>query len=215
MACIEALEWTHHNCPWDGVTCVLIVTDSQYVAQGVRLARQWKTNDWRNRNGGPILNTDLWKDLLRSISKARTKTRIRVEFIWQAGKTNDIGKRVDKLAKAAAKRGGIDRDTGYSPGSVSRPIAQEGVARIYPASGQTAVIRPYTKRRVRKDEERISFEVLDERTQTCGSKFYAFTTSDIAYDLHRWHWYRVQFNDNPNYPQILNCIEEVGSRTVI
>ncbi len=31
----------------------------------------------------------------------------------------------------------------------------------------------------------------------------------MSYELHRWHGYRVKFNDNPRYPQILECKEEV------
>jgi ribonuclease HI len=208
-ACIVGLKWVRRNAPWDGVTCVLVVTDSEYVRGFIGLAPIWKRNGWRNRDGQPILNDDLWDDLL----KARAKAGIRVEFVWEPGKTTDIGNRVDKLAKAAAKRGGIDRDTGYRPGAYCRSMVKGGIALPYPASGDTAVIRPYAKKPVLKGEERISFNVFDDVTQTYASKFYAFTTRMMAYDLHRWHGYRVQFNDNPKYPQILECKEEVGIPT--
>ena len=80
----------------------------------------------------------------------------------------------------------------------------------YPATGQVAIIRPYAKKPIFKGkEERISFNVFDEVKQIYESKFYAFTTSMMAFDLHRWHGYRVQFNDNPKYPQILECKEEM------
>lgn len=95
-ACIEGLKWVRRNAPWDGVTCVLVVSDATYVTELVVIAPFWKNNGWRNREGQPILNSDLWDDLL----KARAKAGIRVEFVWQAGKTTEIGKRVDKLAKA-------------------------------------------------------------------------------------------------------------------
>jgi ribonuclease HI len=205
-ACIEGLRWVRQNVPWDGVTCVLVVTDSQYVKGCIGLAPVWKRNGWRNRDGQPILNADLWDDLL----KARSKAGIRVEFVWEAGKTTDVGKRVDKLSKAAAKRGGINRDTGYKPGAYCRSMVRGGVALPYPASGQVAVIRPYAKKPVIKGkEERLSFNMFDEVKQTYNSKYYAFATSMMAFELHRWHGYRVQFNDNPKYPQILKCKEEV------
>jgi ribonuclease HI len=209
-ACIEGLKWVRRNAPWDGVTCVLVVTDSQYVKGFIGLAPVWKRNGWRNRDGQPILNADLWDDLL----KARAKAGIRVEFVWEQGKTTEVGKRVDKLSKAAAKRGGIDRDTGYKPGAYCRSMVKGGVALPYPATGQVAVIRPYAKKPIFKGkEERLSFNVFDEMKQTYDSKFYAFTTSLMAFDLHRWHGYRVQFNDNPKYPQILECKEEVAVPT--
>jgi ribonuclease HI len=209
MACVQGLKWVRRNAPWQGVTCIFVVTDSQYVKGFIGLAPIWKRNGWRGRDGQPILNADLWDDLL----KARAKAGLRVEFVWEAGKTTEIGRRTDKLAKAAAKRGGIDRDRGYRPGAFCRSMVKGGVALPYPAAGQVIVIRPYAKKPVLKGEERISFNVFDEATQTFESKFFAFTTRMLAYDLHRWHGYRVQVNDNPKYPQILECKAEVSIPT--
>jgi ribonuclease HI len=208
-ACIEGLRWVRQNAPWTGVTCVLVVTDSQYVKRFIGLAPAWKKNGWRNRDGQPILNDDLWDDLL----KARAKAGIRVEFVWKEGKTTAIGNRVHRLAKAAAMRGGIDRDWGYKAGAFCRSMVKGGVALPYPVAGQVVVIRPYAKKLVSKDEERISFNVFDEVNRTYESKFYASATSSMAFDLHRWHGYRVKFNDNPQYPQILECKEEVAVPT--
>jgi ribonuclease HI len=208
-ACIDGLKWVRRNVPWDGVTCVLVITDSLYVRENIARAPYWKRNGWRNSQGKPIANRDLWDGLL----KARSKAGIRTEFVWEAGKTTDIGSRVDKLAKVAAKRGGTGRDSGYKPGAYCRSMVKGGVALPYPASGQVAIIRPYAKKPISKTEERISFNVFDDVTQTYASKFYAFTTPSMAYDLHRWHGYRVQFNDNPKYPRIRGCEGEVAVPT--
>lgn len=208
-ACIQALNWVRRNAPWSGVTCVLVVTDSQYVKSFVGLAPVWKRNGWHNRDGQPILNSDLWDDLL----KARSKAGIRVDFVWKEGETTEIAKRVHKLAKAAAKRGGTDKDWGYMPGACCRSMVNGGSALPYPATGQIAIIRPYAKKPALDDEERISFNMFDEVKQIYESKFYAFTTSLMAVDLHRWHGYRVQFNDNPKHPQILECRSEVALPT--
>jgi ribonuclease HI len=180
-ACIEALKWVRRNAPWDGVTCVLVITDATYVTEFIGLAPTWKRNGWRNQYGQPILNSDLWDDLL----KARAKAGIRVDFVWQAGKTTEIGNRVDRMAKAAAKRGGMDKDTGYKPGAYCRSMVKVGVALPYPATGQVAIIRPYAKKPVSKLEERLSFNIFNEETQTYESKFYAFATRMLAYELHR------------------------------
>ena len=208
-ACIEGLKWVRRTAPWDGVTCVLVVTDSQYVRGFIGLAPIWKRNGWRSRDGQPILNSDLWDALL----KARAKAGIRVEFVWEEGKTTEIGRRVHKLAKTAAKRGGIDRDWGYKPGAFCRSMVKGGVALPYPAKGQLAVIRPYAKKPASKEEERVSFNVFSEVKQTYESKFFAFTTLLMAFDLHRWHGYRVLFNDNPKHPRILECKEEIAVPT--
>jgi hypothetical protein len=87
---------------------------------------------------------------------------IRVWFVCEAGKTTEIGNRVDKIAKAAAKRGGIDRDTGYRPGAYCRSMVKGGVPLPYPANGQVVIVRPYAKKPVLKCEERISINVFDE-----------------------------------------------------
>jgi hypothetical protein len=136
-----------------------------------------------------------------------------VYFVWQAGKTTEIGNRVDRMAKAAAKRGGMDKDTGYKPSAYCRSMVKGGVPLPYPATGQVAIIRPYAKKPVSKLEERLSFNIFDEETQAYESKFYAFATIMLAYELHRWHGYRVRFNDNPGYPQILERKEEVAVPT--
>ena len=204
-ACIEGLKWVRQNRPWDGVTCVLIITDATYVTNYIGLAPTWKSNGWRGSNGQPILNSDLWDDLL----KARAKAGIRIQFVWQKGKTTDIANRVDEMAKAAAKRGGVNEDRGYKPGAYCRSMVKGGVAAPYPAAGQTAVIRPYAKKPVSRVEERLSFNVFDESKQAYESKFFAFASRTMSFELHRWHGYRVRFNDNPKYPQILDCLKEV------
>jgi len=46
-------------------------------------------------------------------------------------------------------------------------------------------------------------------SQTFVESCYAFATTALAAGLHRQHGYRVRFNDNPKYPQILEIVEEV------
>ena len=206
MACIKALRWVRENQPWSDVTRIQIVTDSTYVTDNISYrARGWKKNKWRNRFGKPMANDDLWDDLLA----AHTKTGIRVDFVWQPCKKSPTGKIVDKAAKAAAQRGGMDVDRGYRPGAVCRSLVLSGIAQSYPAKGQTDVIRPYAKKIMFRGENRISFNIFVDGTQTYEAKFYAFATPAMSTDLHRWHCYRVRFNDDPNYPRILERIEEV------
>jgi ribonuclease HI len=149
VACIKALRWVRENQPWSDVTRVQIVTDSTYVTDNISYrARGWKKNKWRNRFGKPMANDDLWNDLLA----AHTKTGIRVDFVWQPGKKSATGKIVDKAAKAAAQRGGIDKDRGYRPGAACRSLVQGGIAQSYPAKGQTDVIRPYAKKIMKQNQ---------------------------------------------------------------
>jgi DNA polymerase-1 len=63
MGCLKGLRWVLENQPWEGVTCVCVITDSQYLAENHSRARYWKRDAWRNRFGEPIANEDLWDDL--------------------------------------------------------------------------------------------------------------------------------------------------------
>jgi ribonuclease HI len=69
-ACIKSLNWVRRNAPWNGITRVLLVTDSIYVTDNLVRAAGWKNGRWRNRHGQPMANHDLWDELL----KARAKT---------------------------------------------------------------------------------------------------------------------------------------------
>jgi ribonuclease HI len=162
LPCVEGLKWVRRSAPWDGVTYVLVITDSEYVQRFISLAPFWKRSGWRNRRGQPIANHDLWDELL----KARAKASIRVEFVWQKGKKSEIANGVDKAAKVAAQRGGNQVDRGYKPGSFGRSKVKGGVAKPYPANGQTEVILPYAKKIMSKGENRISFNIFEETTQT-------------------------------------------------
>ena len=204
LACIRALEWVRKNKPWRDVTNVQIVTDSQYVADNVGYrAWGWKKNKWRNQYGEPKENTDLWKKLL----SARQKAGMHIEFIQTKGKKSDILRAVDKAAKQA-RDSGIEVDRGYRSGTISRSMVH-GAAKRFPANGQVALIRPYRKKIVRTGEEKIRFDAVSEDGRSYVACYYAFASSEMAAELHRQNGYRVKFNDNPNYPQIVECLEQV------
>jgi ribonuclease HI len=208
MACIKSLKWIRQHRQRPDVMRVQIITDSTYITNNVSYnAKNWKENKWRNRHGQPMANDDLWDELL----KARSKARIRVDFLWQAGKTSQISRQVDKAAKAAAKRGGLDVDTGYRPGGVSRSMVKDrAVAERFPASGQVVVIRPYVKKIMHQGVHRISFNIFDEDSQTYNGKYFAFAEKNLGAELHMGNGHRVQFNLDPNHPQILERVERVS-----
>ncbi len=204
LACIKALEWVRKKKPWRDVTCVQIITDSKYVADNIGYrAWGWKKNKWRNQHGEPKENIDLWKKAL----SARQKAGMRIEFIQTKGKSSEILKKVDKTAKKASSAG-MEVDRGYRSGTISRSMVKSAAQR-FPASGQIALIRPYGKKIMRAGEEKLRFDTLSDDGQTYVACFYAFSTIKLAAELHRQHGYRVRFNDDPNYPQILERVEEI------
>jgi ribonuclease HI len=205
LACIQALKWIRKNSPWPDVSYVQIVTDSRYVTDNIIRVPSWRKNGWRNQFGEPIENRDLWKEFLSSHQKVGTI----VHFEWTAGKKTPILKAIDRAAKVAAKRGGQDTDRGFRPGIVAKSLVK-GTATRFPANGQLAVIRPYKKTLVGKSENKVRFDVFSENSGTYTQSCYAFASPALAAELHRQHGYRVRFNDSPNYPQIIEIVEEVA-----
>jgi ribonuclease HI len=202
IACIEALKWVRANKPWASVTRIQVVTDSRYLVENVSRARTWKKNKWRNQDGEPRENSNLWNQLLGIIAKID----MRVDFEWQAGKTSPILKAVDKAAKAAAKQGGMDSDVGFRSGKVSRSKVK-GSATRFPAQAQTAVIRPYRKNAPIKAENKIRFDLLDEAKREYSASYYAYASDLLTIELSRQGLYRVRFNDTPRYPKIVEIVE--------
>jgi len=201
LSCIRALRWIRENAP--RVSRVQVITDSLYVTDNIVRARSWKKNDWRNLYGEPKENWDLWKQFI----SAHQKVGIRVSFEWTPGKKSPILKRVDKAAKAAAKRGGTDVDRGYSGGQVARSMVK-GAARRFAASGQTAVVRIYRKDAMARGENKVRFDVVADDLQSYAASCYAYASPAMSSQLHRQHGYRLRFSGKPNYPEIIEVIEE-------
>jgi hypothetical protein len=86
----------------------------------------------------------------------------------------------------------------------------KGTATRFAATGQLAVIRPYKKTLAGKSENKVRFDVFLEHSGAYSQSCYAFASPALAAELHRQHGYRVRFNDSPNYPQIVEIIEEVA-----
>lgn len=204
LACIHTLQWIRSNSPWSGISRVQVFTDSRYVKDNILRAPRWRKNGWRNQFGEPIENRDLWKDFLSSYQRVGTT----VHFEWTAGKKTPILKSIDRAAKSAAKRGGQDIDRGFRPGIIAKSLVKSTATR-FPANGQLAVIRPYKKTLLGKSENKVRFDVFSEDSGMYTQSCYAFASPAHAAELHRQHGYRVRFNDSPNYPQIVEIIEEV------
>ena len=74
---------------------VLVVTDSQYVVNGIEKgwAASWKKNGWRKADKKPALNADLWDALLNLIAIHK------VSFQWVHGhQGHPENERCDALA---------------------------------------------------------------------------------------------------------------------
>ena len=94
-AVIEGLKALKEPCK------VKIVTDSQYVSNGITLgwAKSWRANGWRKKDKKPALNSELWEELLNLIEKHD----VTIEWIrGHAGHTEN--ERCDQLAVMQSKK---------------------------------------------------------------------------------------------------------------
>ena len=90
-AVIEALRALKRSCR------VHVVTDSQYVQQGVQAWMPgWKKKNWRTSSGAPVANRDLWEELDRELA------RHEVAWTWVRGHRGHPG---NERADALANRG--------------------------------------------------------------------------------------------------------------
>lgn len=204
MAVIRALVWIRENRPWPDVARVQIVTDSRYVADNVSRAAEWRSNRWRNGRGEPLENLDLWKAFLT----ARSRVGMNVTIGWTAGKRSPALRAIDAAAKAAARRAGPDVDRGYSRGVIARSKVN-GTAVRFPASGQTAIIRPYRKNVMQRTggENKVRFDVVGADRSGYSGSYYAYASPELASELHRQNGFLVRFNCDPGYPKIIEILD--------
>ena len=76
---------------------VEIVTDSQYVSQGITdWIHNWKRRGWRTASNKPVKNVDLWRKLDQEVMKHEVRWR------WVKGHSGDPGnEKADELANIA------------------------------------------------------------------------------------------------------------------
>jgi ribonuclease HI len=103
MAAIMALEALPAGLP------VTVVSDSEYVVKGASAwLAGWKARGWRNTQGKPTANRDLW-ERLDALNAARPVT-----WRWTKGHAGHaLNERVDGLANAEAEAAA--REAGWNP----------------------------------------------------------------------------------------------------
>lgn len=93
-AVIEALKSLKQSCH------IHLYTDSQYVMKGfTQWLPGWIVKDWKNASKKPVLNADLWRQLL-DLSARHT-----IEWTWVKGHAGHAeNERVDALARQFIER---------------------------------------------------------------------------------------------------------------
>jgi ribonuclease HI len=183
---------------------IVIWTDSTYLVDGYNTARfSWPQSGWMTRDGNPVANVALWKDLV----KTANRTGKRVDVAWVAGhKRSRHNKVADKLAKASAQQPG---DRRVSVVKVRRKKSAKSVeigsVRML---GQRATIHIITDERL--GEQRLNkykYEVMSRASPFRGNVDVVYSGLEIY--LSAGHTYRVRFNDKTSTPRVIKVFGEV------
>lgn len=205
-ACIEALSLLERGrtaIDTSRFRKIIVKTDSMYVVENFNVAKfTWPTTKWATRDGAPVANAALWKEL----TKKAAHSRAHVEVRWVKGhKSSAHNKAADKLAKKSAKRA---TNAPLTVVSVRRKKTEKSVepggVRL---SGQRLTIRIITDEFLRVQRcWKYKYEVMSKASPYFGNV-------DLAYSeilLRAGHTYHVRFNDNTKNPRIVKLFREVA-----
>ena len=205
LACIQGLKGAMDHPAFGIVQGIYVFTDSMYVTSNVVRAKfEWSRRKWLNRQGRPVENAELWKELVRVLRKIPK----RVEFEWVKGHAKDQhNKAVDKLAKASAK-GVLNRPLKVT--TVRRKRSSASVARgCVPMQGQTLSIRVITDTYMRVQRVyKYKYEVLAGAGEHGGKVDWIYHAADEC--LRAGHHYEVQVNNETKNPRIIQVVQELA-----
>lgn len=207
LACVEALKLvTGRRPPWrpESYGKIVVYTDSTYVQDHIYQAEHvWPKRGWLTRENEPVLNPDLWKDLVRLVRKAG-----RVDFRKVKGHgSNPHNRVVDRLAKESARSAIREMP---SPPIVGRKQSERRVdAGVVPMRGQTETIRIIVVRTMRRQPyHSYRYEVVDRDSPNHGAVDDAFARDgEIA--MRRAHIYEVRFAEEGSGRWITQIVREI------
>jgi len=202
QACIMALKEAIRQELTRNVAWVVIYTDSLYVADNYKKAMfEWPKNKWFKKTGGPVLNAEQWKELIRLINNISK----RVEIHWVKGHSKDMNNRsVDRMAKLSAN---IPQNKPLAIVHVRRKITSgvvdPGCVEI---KGQRISIRIISSEYLKVQKlHKYKYEVISKQSDLLGFV-------DIIYSNHSLkagHSYFVILGKDPNNPRIKKVIKEI------
>ena len=199
QACIMALKEGMRLHLTSGVSKVVIHSDSLYVVDNYQKAMfEWSKSKWLTKSGRPVLNADLWKELVKQIKKVRKKVEIR----WIQGRSKSVhNKAVDRLARQSAR---LPTNKPISAVQVRRKLSDEAVdLGSFRMLGQRMNIRIITAEYLKVQRvHKYKYEVTAKANKFYGCVDIIF--SEIS--LRASHTYHVTVNENPEIPASCNCI---------
>jgi ribonuclease HI len=202
LACIMGLnEAMRLNFP-ENVTRVVIQTDSSYVVDNYRKAMfQWPKTRWLTHSGRPVLNADLWKNLVKCFQKIRMP----VEIVWVKGHSkSEHNKAADRLARQSAMRAFKAPLTRVS---VRRKRTDKSVdVGSVEMTGQRITISIITSEYLKVQKVwKYKYEVISKHRIYRGNVDFIFS----EHFLSTGHTYYVRFNSDTSNPRIEKVFREI------
>ena len=208
QACVEAFDFLLSKYSPIRLTeyrKVIVNTDSMYVTENFNRAKyEWPTTKWLTRDGAPVANAEIWKNLV----KKSQKLGMPVHFQWVKGHKSSAGnKAADKMAERSAK--GPLRPP-LTVVSVRRKKSDKAVQRgSVILSGQHLTVRIIVTERLNVQKVwKYKYEVVSKKSPFHGNVDLAF--SHLL--MKDGHLYFVLMNDDTRNPRIVKCYREVISK---
>jgi len=190
-----------------GFEKVIIWTDSLYVSGNyLKAIFDWPKRKWHTKNGRPVLNAKLWKELIKCIKKLR-QTGVRVDIKWVQGHSkNPHNRAADRMARQSAKR---PYEKPLSAVRVRRKLSSDSVdIGSVEILGQRMTIRIINSEYLDQKLWKYKYEVMSK-----GSKYYGCVDSIFSsLSMDPGHTYFVRVNNEQENPRVDKVFREVISR---
>jgi len=169
---------------------------------------EWPRTRWFTHSGSPVLNAELWKDLVKCIQKIQ-KMGTRIEIRWVRGHSKSKhNKAADRLARASAM---IPFNRPLTHVNVrrkktDRPVDVGSVG----MEGQRVTIRIITSEYLRVQRLwKYKYEVISKRSRYRANVDIIFS-KDL---LSPGHTYYVRVNSDTNNPRIEKVFREIKPKS--
>lgn len=204
-ACVVALREAAIFPKINDVKKICILTDSRYVVDNLNYAKfNWPKTKWHTKNGTPVLNADLWKQLLKEIKQAPHFVRID----WIKGHSKNVhNKAVDKLAKQSAK-GFLNKPLSIIEvrrKKTKKTVNSEGVE----MKGQRLAISIITSQYLKVQKIiKYKYEVISKRSKYFGNVGIIYSEGDMR----AGHHYEISVNNDTLNPRVLKILKEIDRK---
>lgn len=188
----------------DGWRKIVIWTDSMYLVDGYLSAVfTWPNQAWMTRDGNPVANTELWKELVRNV----WRTGRPVEVKWVKGhKHSAHNKAADKLARESANLQ-IGRRVSMTKARRKTTAASVSLGSVA-MLGQRLRIRVVTSEYLPTQRlSKLKYEVLSRASDFYGCMDIIYAPEEM--DVSAGHTYDVRVNDDQSRPRVAKLFREV------